>query len=465
MNRTDEAFEHLREANPIEARPFPPSDLTGIEMLERIPGHQVEVTSRPRPARRRAVARAAAAVLLVVLLGTVLLSNRNAEDSSGLTTVAPAPPLTDGASLEEFGGRVLPQRTYRSDALGVDFTADLDSSWLLGVYQDGALVLERTRATQLPRAFLAMARATSLADLDQARDRVPESGWALADLGGWLDRYGSGVGVTDITATTVGGLPATSFRVELPADTACGEGGDCVPFITNRQAVDLGFDVGRWYQVWWVPIDGFEPIVVVASEPDEAALAAIDSVAFGPPAPHPLRGSNPWELGFESLVPAGPVLVPALDGARFDLASEARISQDDRAITIALGDGTLDIFRPLSDLNGIPLPTSDAVLGVFREAPFTITEVEPTTVAGFPARVFELTDGPGMANRDVLAIFRRSNGEVVTWPAPTTAQLWLLEAPSGPVVIAASVSEPAELPPELAEMAELVVATLAFDDL
>lgn len=471
MMRVDEAFERLREANPVDSQS---PNLTGLEMLERVRNEPNPVTPLRRPKDRRVVVLAAAAVLLIALLISPLIFDifeSGTDEPSELTTTGPNPALIDGDGFGELLGRVLPKGTYRSDALGVEFAADLDSIWYLDTYQQGAVVLDRTRTAVGFASFIAIIRPSGLSDLDQSRESVPVNGsWPLADLEGWLEQFGGEVGATDVTATTVGGLPATSFRVELPADTACGgdaqggDGGECVPFVTNRQSVDIGFDTARWYQVWWVPIDGYEPVVVIAAEPDEAALAAVDSMALGWPSPHPLGGTNPWELGLEASVPAGPVVVPALGGARFDLVDDARIFQDDQAILIRHERANLDIFRTSSDLRGDALATSEAVVGVLEEAPVTIIELEPTTVAGTPTRVFELTDGPRAADTPLMTIFRRSNGENVVLYVPSTGTVWVLDAPGGPIVVAASVLGADQLPPGLTEMADLVVATLGFGD-
>jgi hypothetical protein len=138
-------------------------------------------------------------------------------------------------------------------------------------------------------------RPTELSDPAAPGDRVwQQELWPVDDLEGRLDNVVDGLVVSAVRETSLGGAQAMIFDLEIAEDLDCGMA-YCALFVdvAGRNGLTLFRDVD--YRLWWLDRGQYEPLaVVVGADPSGAgffdtAESLLSTVAFGPPAPHPMQ--------------------------------------------------------------------------------------------------------------------------------------------------------------------------------
>ena len=299
-------------------------------------------------------------------------STTTAAQSSTTTTTQPARviPVADSAALPT-GGPVEPG-TYATDLMGTEVGLTLDAQWELPIGEPGAFVLISQNQLGPTSEAVLLIRPTGLADPGQAAAEMsqPTMNGAPDDVDAWLAAAGELI-VTRDEPTTVAGIPARVLDLVVdPSGTASVPGGCGDP--TNR-CFQLASTGTAWlphlvvrttesYRLWFVDQGDFAPILIfaVAQEGNEQwfdeADALVEGLALGDPAPHPAPPPDgpAWEAGFSGVVPAGVVVVPALDGIGFEMEEDRFIEQDQNLLAII---STVESMAPIPPLMLIGLAT------------------------------------------------------------------------------------------------------------
>jgi hypothetical protein len=272
-------------------------------------------------------------------------------------------PVADSAPLP-IGGPVEPG-TYRTDLMGTEVGLTLDDTWELPIGEPGAFVLISQNQLGPTSEAVLLIRPSGLADPAEAASEMmqPTMSGPPDDVDAWLAAAGE-LTVTRDETTTVAGVPARVIDLVVdPAGSASVPGGCGDP--TNR-CFQLASTGTSWlphlvvrttesYRLWFVDQGNLAPILIfaVAQEGNEAwfaeADALVEGLAFGEPAPHPAPPPDgpPWEAGFSGVVPAGVVVVPALDGIGFEMSEDRFIEQDQNLIAIISTEESMAPIPPL----------------------------------------------------------------------------------------------------------------------
>lgn len=430
--------------------------------------------------RRPRVLAGLAAASVALIVGFVLLSRigqagkaetvtvpdelrtSTKSDNQELRAVVPPPDFAAGAERLEGEFRSLEVGTYRVDTVGTPFSFMIDETLYIQDNSGAFVALTHVDSVGADDREIVLTRLTTL--LDPARPEVQLTGlgqgWPADDFDGWLDNLSDVVWATNRMETTLGGLAA--IRVDIEVDeSACGLDEDfCVSFFSNGLGQSKSLNIGVMYRVWIVDQGQEDPLTVIASFSRDShsdwfdvADEILSTLVFGD------IGANPVLRR-----PAGPSELSLFGGIRLEFATEktvlyetanyVRILHDDVPADVELLDGPLD-------LDGNAIHTTDELVAVLRESSIEVTELEPTTVGGFDARVFGIVDGaPGPA-------MLWSLDDEPGWRPPSQGQLWLIEHPErGLLMINAEAGSDAEsVFPVIVAETEKLVASLEFVDL
>jgi hypothetical protein len=226
-------------------------------------------------------------------------------------------------------------------------------------------------------------------------------------------------------------------------------------FAANGPTTAVAMYAGVSYRIWVVEQGEEPPIVVSVSDrnPDAAwfddAEEILATLAFGDTGPNPIVAVGPGRFD-----------LPFLGGVNLELPADSLASQlpgrSDRISLIGTEEVGTDFLVGLTDLEGNQLTTIDALLAVLANV--EPTELDPTTVAGYPARTFEFD---AMRDQPMLGI--RDGG---VWRTSSRSRFWVVDHPDrGLVVITAEAyTLPDLLFPRALEQTEALVASLEFVD-
>lgn len=172
---------------------------------------------------------------------------------------------------------------------------------------------------------------------------------------------------------------------------------------------------------------------------------------------------DPVSLGLPGEVSAGDTVeTPILGGLRFVVPEDRSIYQAPGLIVIEpSGLASIDLVPAVETLEGESIDSVDAVVSLIAEAPTTLDEADPTTIAGHEARVFDFVSEHRGAPRPDHAVFRIAEGAVGGWGPVGEGRAWLMDTPRGILLFSAQVFVPGE--EDLAELiieAETIFATL-----
>lgn len=201
---------------------------------------------------------------------------------------ASAPALTG-----EF--EAVPSGPYLVETLGTPFSLTVGEDWFVQINSDAGAVLTDPASNGPGDRDVVFLRPTELSDPAAPSARVwQQELWPVDDLEGWLENVVDGVVVSEVRETSLGGAHALTFDLEIAEDFDCGMA-FCALFVDvgGRNGLTLFRDFDD--RVWWLDQGQYEPIaVVVGADPSEAgffdtAESLLSTVAFGPPAPHPMQ--------------------------------------------------------------------------------------------------------------------------------------------------------------------------------
>ena len=227
------------------------------------------------------------------------------------------------------------------------------------------------------------------------------------------------------------------------------------------------------YRILWIDEGDESPIAIIVGVGNESQLkwfdtaeSILDSLAFGETAPNPIPAEGDlWTLGLPSSVPAGVVEIPALGGIRFELAEERFIFQNqDEHHFVDLGEvGDSELLLIDRNGSGDPISTVDEAVAELTDSGVDVTELEAITVAGFPARVFDITI-ESFPDRPTFVPVR---GEMrqTGWSPPTDGRIWLFESDRGLALITAETFDSPDNLAAVIEQSTLIVSTLEFIEL
>lgn len=399
------------------------------------------------------------------------------------TEAAPAEDATPAEVVFEADAELLNEQfdrveagVYRVDATGTPFSFTTSEEMMGGQPSGAAFFVIADVDTQQPEdQDLLFQRISHFSDPTNPAGTIdqPEDGWPADDIDGWLDAVVEGIEITNREDVTVGGLDAVQFDATLADGFECGEE-HCAAFATNRLATELNFNPRALYRIWVIDQGDESPLLMHATILRDAQIDWFDTVdqivatlSFGPTEPNPIPTEGDlWELGISADVPAGSVEIPALGGIRFELATERFVAQwliGEFYWVETDGPADSELLLIESDIDGNPISTVDELMAAVTLGVTTATELDATTLAGFPTRVFDVeTTGD---NFSPALIPVNADESERGWGAPLAARLWVSETDRGLVLITAEAFQTIDDLPEVIEMSELIVSTLEFIEL
>lgn len=276
MSEHQQAFDRLRRVNPVavhrvEDRP------DAFEMLSIAQGTTTALTE-PEGGRRKwqfGPAVAVAVFALILLLGIPFLVD---DGDTGPTTdtviTSPVEPLPQSGPLAP--GRYLLRNS------GVPATAAFPEGLEIAATQPGFIDLEPLLyPSEVVRRSLTIVRPEVLSAPSRLDVETPdEGGWPLDDIAGWAGSLPVGIGVNDLQATRIDGLPATRLLVEIEDDFTCGAFDGCASFVRWRGGV-LPLTKGSPWLIWWIDLGGEqEPLALISSLGiDDEFIPIVDEIA------------------------------------------------------------------------------------------------------------------------------------------------------------------------------------------
>jgi len=179
----------------------------------------------------------------------------------------------------------------------------------------------------------------------------------------------------------------------------------------------------------------------------------------------PLPALDPEPELVPSLVPAGPVSVPVAGLTQFRLSAPRPILQLPEHTLIYLDQDRLaevDVFAPVASGDATPLPTYGDVVDRLVVDPIfaAVEELDPVSIAGFPARVFEGTPVTGERGfyNDLSTVPNESAG----WFPPVRVRMWVIDAPLGTVIVSAETLEDPGQYSDAVRLATEILTTITF---
>ncbi len=388
------------------------------------------------------------------------------------TASAPAVFDPDGVVLDEEFVPVSPG-SYRVDTIGTPFSFTTTEQLMVQPNSQVFFVISDPSNQGPDDRDLVFQRITAFTQPSNPAGTTEEQdgGWPADDVAGWLDALDDGLVVSNREEVMLGGTDALRFDLKLADDFECGEE-FCAGVSTNRLVTGLSLSPGASYRLWVVDQVDESPIMIHAAIRNDSGAAWFDTaeavmstVAFGPSEPNPIPAEGDlWTLGLPADVPAGSVELPALGGIRFELAQERFIFQNEDEHHFVDTDGPADSELMIIDRDADenPISTVDELIAAVTADSVTAEELASTTLAGFPARVFDLeATSPG---RDPSLLTLNATGDA-GWRHPLDARIWVAETDRGLVMITAEWFEPDADIPGVIEQSELIVETLEFIEL
>jgi len=372
---------------------------------------------------------------------------------SAVSFAADAPLLTKRFSFLDEG-------SYRVDTLGTPFSFTGNVPLSIQPNDDGFFVITDPESRGPDDADIVFMRLSQLSD-PAAPSQVFDAdtdGWPADDIVGWADQIADGVDASTPEATILGGLPAVRLDVEV-GDIACAQGREqCVGFGMDYVLNTKYLNPGAAYRIWVVEQGDEAPLAIVAGtlDPDgswfDTAEDVLATIAFGDIGPSPLSGSQ-----------AGPIDLKLFDGIQVTLPAGAVLSQPSTDFGRILFDpeSDIDFLAVPHDTTGTPIESTDDLVTQLTSVGVEVTEVEPSTVDGLDARVFEIAM-PGPADASLL----RNPGDERGWFTPPLGTTWVIEHPDrGLLMITAeSFFGDPDVNARIAALTTDLVATLSFTE-
>ena len=292
-------------------------------------------------------------------------------------------------------------------------------------------------------------RATGLPDPSatnvNSQDR-PE--WPLDDIDGWLDNLAEGITITDRQNVKLGDRSAVRFDLRVEDEFECRPEFCMVFVLASGESGGKALNPGVDFRIHWIN-EGDSPIVVITGSGLEGAPfferaeAVMATLAFGDQQPHPIDAERPlWEQGADADVPAGRADF-FVAGLSFELANERHVRQKDGWVGVLQRTSSgIYILKPISDLDGNPLATSDAVVeALLADATAEATEVDVSAESAYPIREFETAPNSGTT---FGLKWNDKTGRRNEWHTGPFTRLWIIDTPDGVVLVSAeSVEESA----------------------
>jgi len=183
-----------------------------------------------------------------------------------------------------------------------------------------------------------------------------------------------------------------------------------------------------------------------------------------PAGPPPLPTSAP-EAEFQP-VTVGPGLVAIpVQGARFRLTEAHPVLQLGGHTLIYVDDernAEVDIFTPMAEADGTAIGSyGDLITYLSSDAVFAnLLELDAVSIAGFPTRVFEGTaESP---DRAFITEIAAASNDQLGWFPPARMRLWVIDHPSGAVIISAESLENPGRYSDAVRLATEVLSTIEF---
>jgi hypothetical protein len=435
----------------------------------------VDIRSVTRPDRRPAMRRgpllgwAAAAAVLVA--GLVVVNQRDNDSVEGHdqpiettpATMLPAPAIfvVDAAPLPDEPSP-LEEGTYRVDAAGTPFTFTTDEPLFVQRITNSEVVLTHSESQGIGDREIVVMRVTSLLDPTQpiAFPNDNRVDWPADDLGGWFDNLVNEIVVSDRVETTLGGLDATRFDLQLGA-TGCTPADEvCALFATNLSVYGKPLNAGALYQVWMVDQGEQAPLGVIVSIDREGDSAWFDTAAellstltFGEIGPNPIL--------------AGPSVnaeLPFLGGIQINLPTGSYAVRTPAGFDRVVSEGwpvDTKFLTDVRDLDGNALDTSDAVVTALQRQGADVSEVAPVTIGGVAARVFDVS---GSSPEPARLLTSDIDGG---WQLSPQGRIWVVDHPErGLLIITGEAYENLDITRQLVVAeTQAIIASLAFVEL
>lgn len=223
-------------------------------------------------------------------------------------------------------------------------------------------------------------------------------------------------------------------------------------------------------------VPAFEPTAVPApptpaAQPTSTPVPTSTPAPVDPPVagPTPLPTADPNDAFVPNDVPAGPVAIPVA-GTSFVLAEPRPILQLAGHTLVYIDQDLLaevDIFTPIADRDGNSLASYPEIIQYIKtDVSFGgLQELDAVSIAGSPTRVFDGTTvvKPEAPERAFVTDPAGLTNDQLGWFPPTRARLWVIDAPSGPLMLSAeSLEDPGQFEDAL-DLATEILSTINFD--
>ncbi len=348
--------------------------------------------------------------------------------------------------------------SYLVETIGTSFTFTAREELFIAPNSYGQFVVaDRTSRGPTDRDVVIM-RLSHLTDPSDPASPLEQPGpaWPATDLAGWVDTLDPGFVLSPLETTQVGGLDAVRVDVEFgslecPVDVECFIGRN---HFMNGQ--DLVGDVR--YRIWMLDGESEAPIFILAAAAGDKDAAWFDSaedllstLAFGDVGPNVV-----------TLAPAGRATAPFLGGIAVELPGELFIVDDlfGRIGHLTEAGVEAEFITNPRTMDSDLLGTTDELVAHLEANGVVVDELEPTTIGGLDARVFDVgANGTGP--------IIRPREEAGAWAAPPRARLWAVEHPErGLLMITAEAFwDPDTNFPIVLEQTQPIVDSLEFIEL
>ncbi|MEM7095340.1 MAG: hypothetical protein AAF567_20235 [Actinomycetota bacterium] len=336
---------------------------------------------------------------------------------------------TDGIPLDyEFG--LVDVGTYHVETLGTPFSFTAEQRLFVQPNVHGRTVLSAPESRGPGDQGLIFMRVSVLTDPSDPSLVLDEfdRGWPADDFVGWLDMLDQRFVTSNRREAVIGGYDAVGVDFEI-GDFACGDFQPCVGIATNFLAIYEGAEPGWTGRLWMVDQGDEDPIMVliVIDSPSKAdwldtAGQILSTVAFGPIEANPLI-----------VYPAGSADLPILGGVRVELIEPTLLLHERRGFTRIPYDrvfGDTEYFANPLGSDGEPLASTDELIDFLNNNSVATTELDPTVIGGFEARVVDLESrGQGA---ELMLIPAAPAG----WFSSPIGRLWIIEHPDRGILVA-----------------------------
>lgn len=366
--------------------------------------------------------------------------------------------------------------TYRTGALGTPMSFTTTERLNTQPNGGGTFVLSDVASRGPDDRDLVFLRTAYLSDPTAPNLPIEEqSFWPADDFLGWLENLHEGVIAGDPVETSINGLPAIRVDLELSDEIECGWlPGFCVGLAENNGEEIRALNRGAFYRVWMVEQNEEDPLLIVAAIAREEQLpwfdradAVLDTVAFGDVAPNPVQRLTP-----------GPAELNALGGIQVDVPENISDLTNGRSRLVNVWAGRSFSVVPITERPGLvvfaerphgadamPLTTADDVVAELTSGGAELTELDPTTIDGVDARVFDITfDDPGA----ILLRFSPLDlaDPMFGWDAPAAGRIWLIDHPErGLMMISTQAFDDVDaMLPTVNQLGDAIVKSLTFID-